>query len=327
MMPRFRPIWFAALALIAILVGSLFIIDISPDSEAASTNDEAATSALDWLRDRQADNGGFTGFSGEVDPSTTADVVIAFAATDVNPRTVTSPAGSNPIDYLLSQAQAAESDPGAAAKLIMALQTLPESEAVDPTDVNGVNLIDVILDSFNEETGFYGQGTYVHSSAILALSAAGAPVDQAAIDALLDAQIEDGSWSFTGEPIAGTGDSNTTATAIQALVAVDADQSAIEAGIDYLLSLQAEDGSIAYDGSADPLVGDANSTAVAIQALVAAGEDPASELMEALANFQNPTGAFYWMSDSPEDNVLSTIQAVPALMLEPLPIDPVEADS
>src|SRR5690606_2165427 len=100
-------------------------------------------------------------------------------------------------------------------------------------------------------------------------------------------------------------DSNTTAIAIQALVAAGADQSAIDAGVDYLLSLQTEDGSIAYDGSADPLVGDANSTAVTIQALVAAGDDPAAaprgDITAALANFQNTSGAFFWMSASPDD--------------------------
>lgn len=328
MMSRFRTRWFAALALIALLVGSLISINITPNTEAASTNEQAATAALDWLRTLQADNGGFAGFSGEVDPGFTADVVLAFAAANIDPLSVASPSGANPIDYLVSQAPATEGNPGAAAKLILALQTVPEASSIDPTNVNGVNLVDVILDSFNGETNFYGQGAYVHSTAILALSAAGVPVDQAAVDALLGAQIEDGSWGFTGEPIPGTGDSNTTAIAIQALVAAGADQSAIDAGVDYLLSLQTEDGSIAYDGSADPLVGDANSTAVTIQALVAAGDDPAAaprgDITAALANFQNTSGAFFWMSASPDDNVISTVQAVPALMLAPLPIDRVE---
>src|SRR5690606_13531536 len=100
-------------------------------------------------------------------------------------------------------------------------------------------------------------------------------------------QIEDGSWSFTGDVAPGSGDSNSTAIAVQALVAAGGDTDVIEAGIDYILSRQDDAGAIAYDASEAPeITGDANSTALAIQALVAAGRD-ATQQTAALQEFQN----------------------------------------
>jgi hypothetical protein len=61
---------------------------------------------------------------------------------------------------------------------------------------------------------------------------------------------------------------------------------------------------------------DANSTAVAVQALIAAGEDPAATEWQnaagALLAFQNPSGAFRYSHDTPEDNLFATVQAIPA---------------
>lgn len=331
-MSKFRPRLIVALPLALLLIVSLITINPAPESEADSTSEQAISVALDWLRTKQAESGGFIGMSGEADPSTTADAVLAFAAAGVNPLNVTSTSGTNPIDYLLSQADAVAGDPGAAAKLVLALHTVPiEAERdVDPRSANGVNLIQVIEESFDPTSGYYGQGVYVQSLAILALTAADADVEPAAVDALINAQLDDGSWNFSGDPTSGTGDSNSTAMAIQALAAAGADRAAIDAGIGYLKGLQADDGSFAYDHSADPMVGDANSTALAIQALIATGVDPTmlpnGDALAALATFQNPSGAFYWMTGTEDDNTYSTIQAIPALAREPFPIAPVATD-
>jgi hypothetical protein len=42
----------------------------------------------------------------------------------------------------------------------------------------------------------------------------------------------------------------------------------------------------------------------------------------ALATFQNPSGAFRYTDDAPDDNLFATVQAIPALVGLPLPIVP-----
>src|SRR5690606_23142795 len=313
----------AALLLVISLVFSLV-----PDTTAVETEPDAATAALDWLRAGQLDNGAFPGFTGEADPGTTADVVIALAAAGLDPATVTSPAGHDPVRYLAGPAESAAADPGAAARLVLALHAA-RGDAFNPRDLNGVDLIDAIAGSYDAETGMYGPGIYVSAYAILALRAAGEPVEPGAVQKLLDTQIEDGSWNCNAAPTPGAGDSNTTAIVVQALVAAGAGTGAINAGLDYLATLQVEDGSIAYDASENPLVGDANSTASAIGAYIAAGRDPSAmpngDAVAALASFQQPSGALTWRKDAPDEDVLATVQAVPSLLGWALPVAPLGA--
>jgi hypothetical protein len=157
------------------------------------------------------------------------------------------------------------------------------------------------------------------------------PFEPGALQAVVAAQTPDGSWGFNGDPTAGTGDSNTTAVAVQALVAIDGDPALIQAGLAYLETLQDDRGAIAYDNNFPPLTGDANSTALAVQAFVAAGADPSGlpggDLLAALGMFQNPSGAFQFQPAYPDDSLLATVQAVPALLLRAYPIPPVSPES
>ena len=305
---------FRLLALVALLAA--FALPAFAPARAVETGSTEITQALDWLRAQQLDNGAFSAFGGESDPGATADVVFAFAAAGVEPASVTSETGPTPIDYLNDNAQVLVETPGLAGKAALALM----ASGADPRNAGGTDLIAPIATGFDPETGFYAEGISNHAYTLLALSSAGAEIEPGAIDTLLAAQIEDGSWGFTGDTTPGTGDSNTTALVIQAIAALEAGDDAIVRGIDYLRSLQDESGAIAYDASTAPdLVGDANSTAVAIQAFVAAGEDP-TELVNALATFQNESGAFFWQPEVPDDSLLATAQAVPALLLKPLPL-------
>lgn len=304
------------LAVMLSLLVTLFFASIAPVAQAVERDDPQISSAIDWLRDQQAADGSFAAFGGEGDPGTTADVVLALVAAGIDPQTMESDTGADPLTYLQENAGALADDPGLAAKVALALHAAGN----DPRDA-GTDLITLVTDGLNPETGFYGMGAYSHAYALLALAAVGDVPPAEADDALLNAQIDDGSWSFTGESIPGTGDSNTTALAIQALVALDTGQEAVEAGLDYLRSLQDDAGAIAYDASAAPdLAGDANSTAVAAQAFVAAGED-ASNLTTTLGTFQNTSGAFIWQAAVPDDSLLATAQAIPALLEQPLPFN------
>ena len=323
---RLRGTATTAAALLLILT---LLIGLSPATTAVETQPEAADRALEWLRAQQLEDGAFAGFSGEADPSTTADAVIAFAATGVDPASVTSSSGNDPVSYLTGLAGAASEDAGAASKLLLALHAA-QGGTLDATDVAGVDLMAALGDSYDPDTGFYGPGLYISAVAVLALEATGQPVESVAIQKLLDSQIEDGSWNFNGDTTPGAGDSNTTAVVIQALVAAGASPGQITAGLDYLATLQAADGSFAFDASEDPLVGDANSTAIAVQAHIAAGRDPSTlpggDAVAALASYQQDSGALTWRKELPEDNTLATVQSIPALVAKALPVSHLGAD-
>lgn len=282
----------------------------------------AANAALAWLRTQQLDSGAFPGFTGEPDPSATADAVYAFAAGNIDPSTVTTGSGDDPVEYLIGAAGGVAGNPGAAAKLLLALY----AAGLQPDAAEPVDLVGEINAGYDPATGFYGMGLYNHTLAVLALAAYDLPIEPDALALFATSQIEDGSWGFTGEPEPGSGDSNTTAMAIQALAAAGDEAGLIEAGVAYLVSVQTPDGGFSYD--ANEAIPDANSTALAIQALVVAGVDPTTlpngNALTALTAFQKEFGVFFWRSDSDADNLLATTQAVPALMLVPFPVPPVE---
>lgn len=314
-----RPFIVAATLLLSLTL----LFGLMPATSAVETQPDAAASAVDWLAGQQLENGAFPGFSGEADPATTADAVVAIASTGVDPATIVSAAGNNPVSYLRGLATDATASPGSAAKLILALHAAGGS-SFDPTDVDGVDLVAAITSRYNPEAGTYGQGLFTHAYAILALSVADAQIESGAVHTLVNTQIEDGSWNFNGDTTPGTGDSNTTAIMIMALAATGGAQNVIAAGLDYLASVQAADGSFAYDGSADPLVGDGNSTALATQAFIAVGRDPSAlangDAIAALVAFQQPSGALTWQTEFPEDNMFATLQAIPALVGDALPV-------
>jgi hypothetical protein len=301
-----------------ILISATALAAVAPGIRAAESGNLQVEQAVTWLATQQIDNGGFAAFDGESDAGTTADVVFALVAAGVDPATIESAAGNNPLDFLSDIAAEASGNPGLAGKIVLAMLAAGN----DPRDVDGLNLVAAIEDGIDPGTGLYGFGAVNHSYALLALATAGADVHPEAIDALQDIQIDDGSWAFTGDTEPGLGDTNTTAVAVQALVATSGSSDVIARAIDYLLSAQDETGAIAYDLSEAPdLVGDANSTSVAVQAMLAAGVD-ASRQIDALSTFQNDSGAFFWRADFADDSVLATAQVIPALMQAPLPIEP-----
>jgi hypothetical protein len=301
-----------------LLISATALAAIAPGIRAAESGNPQVDQAVTWLATQQIDNGGFAAFGGESDAGTTADVVFALVAAGVDPATVESAAGNSPLDYLSGVAADASDNPGLAGKIVLAMIAAGR----DPRDVGGLDLVAAIERGVDPETGLYGFGAVNHSFALLALAASGADVEPDAIEALENIQIEDGSWSFTGDTAPGSGDTNTTAVAVQAMVATGGSSDAIANAIDYILSAQDESGAIAYDFSEAPdLVGDANSTSVAVQALLAADVD-ASLQVEVLSTFQSASGAFFWRADFSDDSLLATAQVIPALMKAPLPIDP-----
>lgn len=286
---------------------------------ASPTSGDPIERAVAYLRSQQGVDGGYVGFSGTGDPGVTADAVLALVAAGKTGVPVDVAAA---VAYLTANGEAyALTGAGQAAKLVLALA----SAGANPRDVGGFDAVAAIVAGQDATSGVYGTGVYDHCLAMLALVQAGEPFadpDQT-LEALRARQIPDGSWSFDGTATAGAGDSNTTAICIQALVAAGAAaDDMVQAGVEFLRSIQLPQGFPFQPGS-DALA-DANSTGIAVQALIAVGEDPNSEAWQnvggSLLLFQNPSGAFRYTMEPPDDNLFATVQALPAIAGQAYPI-------
>ena len=222
-------------------------------------------------------------------------------------------AGNSPLDYLEAQAVSYATTADHAAKLVIGLVAAGE----DPRDFAGDDWVAKMKSYYDSATHRYGEQVIDQALYILARESLGLSAQSGTVAVLESMQLTDGCWEFAD----GFGcDTNSTAMAVQALVAagVDSDDASIQAALDYFESAQNADGGFPYLIPSDS---DANSTAFVLQALVAAGEDidsggpwekPGGHTpMQALLGFQNATtGAFTYAG---EDNAYATYQAVPAL--------------
>ncbi|MGA7669852.1 MAG: prenyltransferase/squalene oxidase repeat-containing protein [Nitrolancea sp.] len=314
--------------LITLLVSFVFLlplVGVAPSASAA--NDTEITQAVNWLTSQQQADGGYVGFGGNTDPGTTADVALSLAAAGVDPDTVSN-GGPSMIDYLQSQTATYATTVGGAAKLILAAVASGD----DPRDFGGQNLVQVILSHRNQSSGLFDPQLYVHAYAMIALSAANQTIPESAVTALEKHQAQNGGWAFDGSDDPAQTDSNTTAVAVEALVASShLNSDSVDNGMSYLDGLRDDNGLYASQQTAGtPLVGDANSTALVIQALLASGQSPDSAAVTAavtgLETLRNTdTGAFAYRSDVPGDNLLATVQALPALAGKGLPVWPLHA--
>jgi hypothetical protein len=178
---------------------------------------------------------------------------------------------------------------------------------------------------FSPTLGTYSSQSGVNAWAILGSIAISATVPATAVDGLAAAATAGGGWEWAP----GWGDdTNTTALAIQALVAaqVPVTSPVVVAGLAFLETAQGDDGGFAY--APGPGAGsDANSTAYVVQALIAAGEDPAGvrwtaiggSVLDYLAARRQPDGGTEWQAGT-GSNQLATQQAIPALLGRPYPI-------
>ena len=293
-----------------VLVAALAACVMAPASAAAQSKPLQA--AVDWLRTQQQADGGFSnGFVPGSDPGATADAVLAItsAGQDAAQWTV---GGNNPLDALRLAVEAgAVTGAGGFAKVALAVQAAGQ----DVRSFGGMDLTAAILADRNAGAGLFGGGPYDTALAMQALRVAGADLPDGVIDGLLATRLADGAYAFNGDRTPGTGDSNTTAMVVLALWAAG-ETDAAAPSLEYFRSTQNEDGGWTYQKpSAFGEATDANSTALVMQALAAAGEDLAAwnDPASALLSLQQPSGAFAFNAETPGDNLLATVQAIPAL--------------
>jgi len=293
-------------ALIALAL--MTIVTVAP---AAEPQTEAANAAVQYIESLQNADGGFTAFGPDSSPSASLDAAFALVAAGEDAANVRSPGGATLGDYLSAQAPP-PGDAGALAKFSFGLSAM---------GLDGAALIDDMHQYINAGTDGYGDDVFDEVFYVFALVAADAP--RAASAAYLRSiQQADGGWEFAG----GFGsDSNTTAMALQALLAAGGSpgEQATRDALAYLSAVQNDDGGFGFTATDDS---DPNSTALVIQALVAAGQvidaggpwDRGGHTpIDGLLSFRNAASGAYQYGG--EDNAFATYQAVPALMLAPFP--------
>lgn len=181
-------------------------------------------------------------------------------------------------------------------------------------------------------SGQYGAGAGPQAWAILGTASLNQAVPANAAAALSSLQQADGGWEWVPGGFGGGTDTNTTALAIQALIAAGfpTNDSKITAGLDYLRNAQNDDGGFPYDPDSPwGTDSDTNSTAYAVQAIRASGGDPASwtvgsaDPISFLLGMQLSDGSFEYISGG-GSNLSATQQAVPALLGRSLPISQAE---
>jgi hypothetical protein len=166
---------------------------------------------------------------------------------------------------------------------------------------------------------------------ILALIAAGesegSEIIQNACEFIKSWQNEDGGWSWQ---VGDESDVDDTGAAIMALIAAGEgpDSFAVEMGLLFLMDNQNDDGGFPWMwGGASTSA----SCAWGIGAIVAAGQDPSSDDWEwddnpvgCLLNLQDADGAFKYTASQKTNPVFMTAYAIPALLGDPYPVEPVD---
>ena len=269
--------------------------------------------ALAWLRTQQQADGGITsGFAEGSDLGATVETILAATAAAQDPAAWE----PSPLPYLEALAADAE-DATAMSRLLVAAVALRQ----DPRDFGGVDLIAALLAVQDSATAQFGDSLYAHAYALLALHNAGVALPEDAVQLLVDQQQDAGGWAMFGGFGADTADTNTTALAVQALVAAG-ESDVAQAALPYFRAMQNEDGGFPWQKPSEYGTDtDANSTAVVVQALTALGEalddwgaEEGTPLEALLALWDEDTGAYHWQAAMPGANVLATAQAVQALM-------------
>ncbi len=346
----------AALAMILVTSGTTVDAQAAGAPPPALPQVPAATAAAQWLVTQLTSGGYIAGSTpGTANLSETINTLLALAAAHVDlplARTGLAYVEANAESYIPADAS---DGPGQLSLLILLARAL----GADPTNFGGTNLVTRLLAT--EQTGGtnigrfgtdaqladFNAGGYDQGLALTALKAAGVSAPSPAVSWLQQAQCPNGGWLLqdnattpcTGDPAQGGGpDTNSTSLALQGLAAQSVLTPAVSASaLSFLENAQDADGGWGYEPNApdNQQTSDPNSTAFVIQALLSMGLSPDSAKFDTGGNSPTPTllsftvtsgtdaGAFFSPSGSPSTgNLLSTYQAVPALMALSFPFGP-----
>jgi hypothetical protein len=269
-------------------------------ASAAIPETKAVNSGAAYIASLQTPDGGYGGLS----IGQNEDAILAVRAAGFDPAKDIAPGGKTPVDYLVANAASAVK-PAEAGKAALAAKAL----GLDPKSVGGTNLIANINAGLDASSGKFAADDFSQAIAMIGLACTGNSVPASASSALKATQITpEGGWGF-----AGASDPDTTALAIQALLAagVPKTDASITKAIGYIKTSQLPDGGWGF-----PPDSNANSTAYVVQALIAAGESldipvyikAGASPVSFLLSQQNADGSFVGFNIP-----LATEQALPAL--------------
>jgi hypothetical protein len=299
------------------LLALLLVLAIHPPARAGDTptTTDPALAAAGWIAQQV-----------ETDPTlgvgSLADAIFAFAATGTGQTAAATALAGIETNIDAYVAPGGITAPGQMAKVMLAVQV----QGADPTAFGGHDLeaeLRAVLIDTGPDAGRFGTASvFDQAMVILALARTSGGAPASAVTWLSGAQCPSGEYSFDGSCPAGPGaeDPDTTAIALQALLAGGASTDAGEA-VSWLLAIQQSDGGLPSFGIANT-----NSSGVAAQALRAAGEtasaDAATTFVTSLAFGcdADPAeiGAIGWAVGIPGFLIFSTPQAVLAFGSPPL---------
>jgi prenyltransferase beta subunit len=284
--------------------------------------------AVAYLKTQLNKDGGIRWIDENSNVAATIRVVWALAANHTPQHVLTSSSGNSPIDYLEAHGkywvfQNETENPsfntargGQLLTAIAAANKNPHSFGVEPVDY-----IDEINMRYDSNLGVYGTSTKENVTdqvwSIIGLGANNAPIPANAVDWLLSAQLEDGSWND------GFGSFlDMTPLAIMAIIAsdhVNATASEIQNAVDFLKQNQQIAGGwqTQWDSTTN-----ANTTGMILQAISAVGQSGADEAWQksqgnplvSLQNIQDETGAI----GGEYANAYSTADAILGLSGQPI---------
>ncbi len=266
------------------LLAALLLPAVAPSPAQAADTERAVS----WLESAQNDDGGFGSSRGEDSSAAiTGWTMLGLEAGGRNPLDLVR-GGQSPVDFLRANLGEVSSS-GDLARTIVAL----EGAGVDPRSFAGRNLVDELLERRASNGSFAGwPGTTAFS--VIALRVSGAGLD-GTLSWLGKVQNDDGGWGdVPGQPsnadvtgsvmqampssqaagrgldylrkhqrsdggfaLGGSGavNSQSTAWALQGMIAVGTDPASVTAGdrsgLDYLATLQAADGHYRYSAASD----------------------------------------------------------------------------
>jgi len=267
----------------------------------------AVAHALEWLRDQQNPDGGYGS------TSSTLETALSIGSADLSAADWRKqPEYLSLMDYMLvnggdySRKGAAEA--GKLASGLVSSNGCYPYYASQP------------LDYYDPSTGKFDAQPGFHIWGMLGTASLGETMPAQSISYLKSTIQSDGGWEWN----TGFGsDSNTTALAVQALIAGGEIPATTEviSGMNFLKGSQNTDGGFYYSDVWGSTESETNSTAYAVQAILAAGEDPTSgrwvisstNPISYLLNAQLPDGSFEWMPGY-GSNLLATQQAIPTLL-------------
>jgi hypothetical protein len=283
----------------------------------------AAADGLEWLRPFQSTEDGGYGTGGA-----TAETLFAVAADGYEAGEWYQPGGPSLSAYFLANGVSfAALGAGSSGKMAVALtggNGCWPRRSVDPMSYyhSGTGAY--------SSTNAYDTGTGPHTWGMLGTAALSQTVPPLAAEYLKGLQQSDGAWEWDFE--IGT-DTNTTALAIQALIAAGESPGSgiILDALDYLDGAQNDDGGFPNSLTSPS---DTNSTAYVVQALLAAGESPTDARWAKVTDGITPTSPISYLlgmqladgSFGPGDQAVSTRQAIPALLGRPFPLGVMELD-